>query len=92
MKLVYWVVVLFATFCLMGCWGESLPPTRPKGACVYGPAGIKACVFGTYEDECKENFKGSWHKGKTVMTCVKIAFNDFLNFTYVALFPPFILT
>lgn len=36
----------------------------PKGACVYGPPGMKVCIDGVYEDECKNNFKGVWYPGK----------------------------
>ena len=35
-----------------------------KGACIYGPPGLKACVNGTYKKECEENFKGQWLQGQ----------------------------
>lgn len=44
------------------------PPERRrgehKGACVYGPKGVKACVNGTDEDDCISNFHGRWYPGQ----------------------------
>jgi hypothetical protein len=35
----------------------------PKYACVYGPAGIQACL-NTTKDYCINSCKGTWHEGQ----------------------------
>jgi len=36
----------------------------PKGACVYGPSGMRVCINSTYRNECIENYGGTWHGGQ----------------------------
>ena len=49
---------------------------KPKGRCVYGPPGYKVCINGTYEDECKDDFKGSWYEGEK---CDQATANQFVE-------------
>ena len=35
-----------------------------KGACLYGPRGVNACVNGTDENDCRNNFHGRWYSGQ----------------------------
>ena len=37
--------------------------SEPKGACIYGPSGANACVK-TTQDDCINNFKGTWYAGQ----------------------------
>ena len=62
------VVIVLVVGLLSGLVGCNRPigvPYKPKGACVYGPEGIKACVDGVYEDDCVNNFKGTWYEGQS---------------------------
>ena len=59
-KLVIFMIILM--FLLTCDDGLSF---RPRGACVYGPSGAKACVNGTFESECEDNFHGTWYENET---------------------------
>ena len=59
-KLILLIILILFTF-VFSC--EDLGLFESEGAWYYGPVGYKACV-NTTEDDCTENFKGSWHKGE----------------------------
>ncbi len=78
MKKLWWIVVAIL-FLFGGCVFPSGGLNFPlggfnlldstfnkgiKGACVYGPSGLKSCINGVYKDECEINFRGVWYPGK----------------------------
>ena len=58
------VVIALGLMSIVGT-GTGVGENEPEGACVYGPPGSKACVHGTYRDECQNDFNGVWYEGKT---------------------------
>jgi hypothetical protein len=61
----YLYLIPIIVFGFMTILGSGDYFDKPEGACVYGPSDLKYCINGTFEDECKDDFKGVWWKDKT---------------------------
>lgn len=55
-------ILVGLTLAILAC--HVLEPSEPTGKCIYGPAGYKACVSGTTQKDCVENFRGAWYGGQ----------------------------